>query len=125
MWYETSLWRTRLPLEQAAMEDRFPQFVLRRSGDGSLYWEGIVSPRRDAEFRVAIWYPAHYPYGEPVLRVLEPAIRPGAPHVYRDGNLCAHRERWDPSRGTAAGQVPLLCDWLDRYLDWLEDGRPF
>lgn len=125
MWYERSQWTGRLVLERAVMERRFPQFVLKRNRDRGLYWEGIVSPTDDALFLVTIGYPANFPYREPVLRVLEPPIRAGALHLYGDGSLCTHRDAWDPTRGTAASQVPLLCDWLAHYLEWSERGTPY
>ncbi len=122
MWYETRQWKNRLVLEVAVMESRFPQFVLQRERDGTLRWEGIVSPQDDSVFWVSISYPQRYPYCEPVLRLVEPKLRPRTPHVYKGGSICVHPKAWDPSRGTAASEIPLLCDWLRYYLVWCATG---
>jgi ubiquitin-protein ligase len=125
MWYSDPRWRGRLVAEQALMAERFPQFVLKRDGNGGLYWEGIVEPVRGHRFRLTLTYPEHYPYAEPVLRVESPRIRRDAPHVYANGALCVHRSAWNSATGTAVSMVPLACDWLRNYLRWERTGERF
>lgn len=123
-WYQQDRWKPRLVAEQAVMRDRFPQFVLRRD-QSTLYWEGFVDPVPGHRFLVRVSYPERYPYQEPVLRVQEPPIRPGAPHLYASGAPCIHRQPWNSQTGTAASMVPLLCAWLVAYLQWERTGETF
>lgn len=104
------------------MEERFPDFVLQRADDGTLYWEGEVEPFPEEVFLVSVSYPRRFPYERPVLRVEEPPLVKGAPHRYADGSLCIHADKWDPQRATAASCVPLIGAWLVRYVHWLEEG---
>ena len=125
MWYQENRWRERLAAEQALMEYRFPQFVLRREASGGLAWEGIVEPVADYFFLVMIRYPTRYPYEEPHLRVIDPPLERNAPHVYPDGRVCVHRKNWNPERGTAASMVAVLSEWLSKYVRWLHTGQAF
>ena len=125
MWYREPKWRNRLIAEAALMKERFPGFRLIRGQENSLRWVGILSPMPDSEFLVSLTYPADYPYREPKLRVERPGLVTGAPHVYNDGSLCIHRRGWDPSRGTAASEVPLIAAWLVAYQVWRRHGVSF
>lgn len=125
MWYQEPKWRSRLIAEAALMHERFRGFRLVRTQDGSLRWIGVLNPTPDSEFVVSLTYPADYPYREPKLRVERPALQGGAPHVYNDGSLCIHRRSWDPSRGTAVSEVPLIAAWLVAYQAWWRHGVPF
>ena len=107
------------------MRERFPGFRLVETSDGSLRWVGVLNPTPDAEFAVSLTYPTDYPYREPKLRVERPALVGGAPHVYSDGSLCVHRRGWDPSRGTAVSEVPLIAAWLVAYVAWRRHGMSF
>lgn len=125
MWYREHKWRNRLIAEASLMEERFPSFRLMQAQDGSLRWVGVLNPSPDSEFVVSLTYPADYPYREPKLRVERPGLVGGAPHVYSDGSLCIHRRSWDPSRGTAVSEVPLIAAWLVAYLTWHSNGVSF
>lgn len=127
MWYRDARWKTRLLLEQELMAQRFSGFALVRTDDEQLHWVGTLSPVPGHEFLVAASYPDRYPYAEPVLRLLEPELASGAPHVYRDSEtLCVHPTRgWDPERGTVAGSLALASAWLLMYVHWLETGETF
>lgn len=107
------------------MRERFPQFRLFEDPSRGLSWEGFLEPAAGRVFRVLVACPPTYPYQAPVLRVIEPLLRRGAPHLYVDGSLCVHRQRWDPMTGTAASCVPLVAAWLVGYFGWLELGEPF
>jgi len=109
--------------EVEVMQTRFPNFSLIEETDGQLLWVGVLEPQLDEEFLVTVEYPNDYPYRAPVLWVLDPALRPGTPHVYSDGSICIHKATWDPERGTAASCVPLLAAWLLAYLVWLQTGE--
>jgi ubiquitin-protein ligase len=126
MWYDQERWKKRLGQEVAVMEERFPALVLRRRQDGTLWWEGIVVPIPDIMYRVAVIYPSTYPYVPPSLRLLDPQVERGAPHVYQDGSLCIHKKgSWNAATGTAASMVPLLAWWLFAYTLWRVTGEEF
>lgn len=127
MWYRDDRWKTRLLLEQELMAQRFPAFALLRTDDGQLHWVGILTPRPEYSFLIAASYPEKYPYGEPELRLLDPELAPGAPHVYAEtGTLCVHPSRgWDPNRGTVAASLALASAWLFLYVQWLETEERF
>ena len=122
MWYEEPRWRNRLVVEHAAMESRFPDFVLIRSPDRLLVWRGILRPAGRL-FEVSATMPRRYPYQEPELRLESPACRSDAPHRYLSGAMCIHPAGgWDPTRGTIASTIPLAAAWLVRYMSWLDTG---
>ncbi len=123
MWYRQEKWRSRLVVETALMRERFPAFVLTRSGEGLLVWRGVVQPIDDATFEITATMPARYPYQAPELRVERPRVRPGAPHLYASGALCIHKQNWDPMRGTVASVIPLASAWLVGYLTWVRTGE--
>ena len=125
MWYQEPKWRNRLVVEAGLLRQRFPGFVLTRSGAGLLVWRGIVQPVVGAAFEITATMPARYPYEAPELRVERPRLRPGAPHVYASGALCIHKQSWDPMRGTVASVIPLASAWLVGYLAWLRTGENF
>lgn len=124
-WYQTPRWTGRLFVEQELMRERFPGFFLNRQPDGQLFWLGWLTPGGGRGFLVSVWYPTQYPYAEPQIRVVEPALVERAPHVYADGRLCVHRQRWDPTTGTAVSEVALAAEWLARYLIWRDAGVQF
>ena len=122
MWYEEPRWRNRLVVEQAAMENRFPDFVLTQSPERLLVWRGILRPAGRL-YEVSATMPRRYPYQEPELRLESPQCRPGAPHRYMSGAMCIHPAGgWDPTRGTVASTIPLAAAWLVRYVSWLDTG---
>lgn len=126
MWYQQTRWRERLAQEVAVMTERFPVFILQRGTDGTLWWDGVLEPLRDIAYRVAVKYPADYPYSGPSLWLLEPRVESGSPHVYQDGSLCVHKNgSWNPATGTAASTVPLLSAWLYMYSIWRTTGMRF
>jgi hypothetical protein len=105
------------------MQERFPQFVLKKDASGSLFWEGLLKPVSGFAFLVRAAYPERYPYLEPVLQVVRPGIRSGAPHLYVNGALCVHRNGWNSATGTAASMIPLASDWLRHYILWERTGQ--
>ena len=65
-------------------------------------------------------------WGGPKVRVLRPAVRPDAPHVYDDdGLLCLYhpaRRPWKTTDLAALTVVPWAELWLYFYEEWLETG---
>jgi hypothetical protein len=109
------------------MAQRFPSFALVRTDDAQLHWVGTLAPVPEYPFVVAASYSDRYPYVEPELRLLEPELETGAPHVYAETKtLCVHPAKgWDPERGTVAGSLALASAWLFLYVQWLETGERF
>jgi ubiquitin-protein ligase len=125
VWYQQPRWQRRLVVESALMSERFPTFVLTRSSAGLLVWRGVIRPIDDVSFAITATTPARYPYEAPELRVEQPPLRLGAPHLYASGALCIHKQNWDPMRGTVASVIPLASAWLVGYLAWLRTGEIF
>ncbi len=62
----------------------------------------------------------------PRVKVIAPALRRDAPHIYPDGSLCLYYppdESWQPSRFIANTIVPWAACWLARYELWLVTGE--
>lgn len=125
MWHTEARWRSRLLVEQELMRARFPHFVLMLGRSRELFWNGTVEPVVGARFVLRVVYPATYPYASPTLHVDALPFHLGVPHLYADHSLCVHRRQWDPTRGTAAGMVPLACVWLFLFQRWRDHGEAF
>lgn len=124
-WFQQPQWKSRLVAESLLMSERFPGFRLVQSAGGQLKWLGILKPTGSEEYLVSVTYPPDYPYREPSLRVENPAVVAGAPHLYLDGSLCLHKRTWNANRATAVGEVPLIAGWLLAYEHWLLTGERF
>jgi len=124
-WFQQPRWKPRLIAESMLMNERFPGFLLVQSPAGQLTWLGILVPTGGNEYVVSVTYPPDYPYREPSLRVEQPAVEAGAPHLYLDGSLCLHKKDWNPDRATAVGEVSLIAGWLVAYEHWLLTGERF
>jgi ubiquitin-protein ligase len=112
----------RLKAEQIIMNDRFPQFVLKKERT-RLYWEGILVTNFGTQYRVKVVYPNNYPYQRPSFRVMQPALRHSSPHRFADGSLCVYPDHWEHKRCTAPAGVPLVAGWLAMYEIWLRTGK--
>ncbi len=118
-WYDEPIGRRKLWTDQEAMRERYPQFVLKRD-DATVYWDGILQSNFDTRYRVRLTYPAAFPSKPYEAWIGEPELRDDAPHRYRDGSLCVHREEaWDWQRHTAAATVTHVAKWIARYELWL------
>ncbi len=124
-WFREPRWRNRLVAERLLLEERFPGFVPTLSPNDELVWRGVLEPIEGRAFVLSVTMPRRYPYQEPQLRIEQPRLRPGSPHLYQNGTLCVHQRKWDPTRGTVASTIPLAAAWLIGYLRWLESGERF
>lgn len=119
-WYEKHA--LRLKAEAVIMDDRFPQFVLKKRRR-ELFWEGILETNFGTFYLVNIIYPPNYPYQRPGFRIIEPKLRSGCPHRFLDGSLCVFPDKWDHKKCTAPAGVPLMASWLAMYEIWLRTGE--
>lgn len=101
----------------------FPGFVPRLGRNQSVTWTGTLQPGPEsASYTVRMLLARS---GVPRVFVLNPVIRPNAPHRYRDLSLCLY---WpDEWRWTAGAQlsktiVPWTAIWLWYYEAWLATG---
>jgi hypothetical protein len=120
-WYKRH-W-ARLKAESIIIAARFPQFVLKKTKSGQLFWEGILITNFKTRYLVNIMYPVNYPYEKPVFRIIKPKIKNASPHLFANGTLCVYPDRFDHKRCTAPAGVPLVASWLAMYEIWLRTGR--
>ena len=78
-----------------------------------------VSPQYAVEIR--------YRLGRvPRVRVLKPALDPGAPHIYKGGTLCLYwpkEWKWNEGEWIADTIVPWTALWLYYYELWQDCGE--
>ncbi len=106
------------------MRAAFPSFAPTFTRRGGIAWNGTLQPTEESPaYRVAIY---HEPDRSPKVRVTDPLLRPGAPHLYSDGSLCLYwREdwHWAPHATLAETIIPWTALWLYYYEIWLITGE--
>lgn len=112
--------------EQALLSREYPGFEVDVDSDGTPFAHGIVGPNdtlRDA-YHVLLVIPPTYGSGAlPLAYVLEPTLRPGAPHRFHDGSLCLDHSGAFTKKSTLVTFLAWVSVWLVLYEDWLETGR--
>lgn len=99
-----------------------------RLDPGRLTWTGQLSPSEVSQvYTVRLDY---HRGSYPVVRVLDPPLRPDAqgfiPHTFNDGSLCLHDDgQWDESLLIADTLMPWASEWLYHYEIWLWSGHWF
>ena len=129
-WWETTYGRWRLASELGAMRERFPGFDACLAPDGHLGWVGrLRSGFRPANrYLVRVTYPLGFPDEAPFVRIEEPALPEGTPHVLGQRKLCLYRpgegprHGYDPARTTAATLVAWTAHWIHCLEHWQESG---
>jgi hypothetical protein len=105
------------------MRQQFPQFHFTWK-DGTGIWKGTLQPREiSSVYSIVIKYNISK---FPRIWVVEPKIRPNAPHIYKDNSLCLwlDKERpWSPSQIVSKTVVPWAALWLYYYELWLDTGE--
>ena len=129
----------RLALETRAMQQRFPDFNLRRAREpfrrhsweiaaqDELFWIGRLKTYSGACYQAAIVYPKDYPFGEIRAYILQPYI-PATEHRFKDGHLCLYDhegagEGFDGDSSTAVTIVAWTAAWLHAYEIWRSTGK--
>ena len=120
--------KRRLVQEVRAMRERWgdgPQLCIGPRGE--LYW-ALELIQEGNRLAIRIVYPPDYPFSPPAIIPAEP-LPEDTPH--RVGTeLCWHshgeerhsRNRWDPSRDTAALCVGVAERWFLAFLVWFSTG---
>ena len=89
-----------LALQDLHIRSQFRGFASSRGRDrAERVWVGTLQPTLESpRYRVKV----QYHVGEtPLVWVLSPTIKPGAPHTYSKGNLCLYTPWEQPWRGDA------------------------
>ncbi len=120
-WYDAN--RERLVRENQAMQQRFPQFELKRVSKG-LAWHGSLRTNNGNKYKVAVVYPSDFPYSSPTVYPIRPKISSGK-HQYGDDSLCLFypSDRTWQSNTTAATVVAWAATWLFCYESYKETGH--
>src|SRR5262249_9547903 len=111
--------------EQALLAQEYPGFVMDVDDDGTPYAHGWIGPggylRRG--YHVLILMPPGYGNGVPPRAyVLEPELRPNAPHRFSDLSLCLDHSNAFTRKSTIVTFLAWVSVWLHLYEDWLETG---
>jgi hypothetical protein len=128
-WYVPSKqWHTVKPSilrrERQIVERNYPNFSLHNTGDGSLYWQGVVKTWQGKEYEIRLSYPANFPYKPIRAHVLNPNIKESR-HIYPDGHLCLFDKddkAWNPNT-TCVVVASWVSLWLHCYEVWTETGH--
>lgn len=87
-------------------------------------WTGVLQPSVNSpRYRVMITYT---PPRSPRVFILDPELRPNAPHRYSDGSLCLYYpndQSWTPSAYIAGTILPWTSVWLKCYELWCITGK--
>ena len=87
-------------------------------------WRGYLQPSETSPaYRVEVRYQQG---GLPTVRVLQPTLIKGAPHLYREGHLCLYWPKewhWRGDTLIAETILPWTAQWLLYYELWLDTGR--
>jgi hypothetical protein len=62
----------------------------------------------------------------PTVKVMQPTIVAGAPHLYKDGSLCLYWPKewnWQDNELIAEIIIPWTALWLYYYELWLDTGK--
>lgn len=115
----------RLRLEKEVMEEKFPQFRLKRINDGRLGWMGTITTNSQNAYDIMILYGEDYPYNAPECYVINPKIPESTPHMYSNNRLCLYYPN-DPyqwtRKSTAIVIIGWAAGWLHAYEYWSETG---
>lgn len=108
------------------MQTLYPDFRHTVARDRTIRWKGYLQPTPESpRYEIQI---DHKSGRAPVVRVTQPAIRPGARHKYPDGSLCLYwpkdpEWRWSPDESLGQTIVPWAALWLYYYEAWLVVGE--
>jgi len=111
--------------EQRVLAAHYPAFVMDVDYDGTPYVRGSIGPNASLErqYHLLLLMPPGYGRGVmPIAHVLEPELRPGAPHRYQDGTLCLDHSGAFTNKSTLVTFLAWISVWLVRYEDWLDTG---
>lgn len=126
--YATVSGEERALKEQALLTVEYPGFELDVDDDGTPYVHGWIgpNPQLKSAYHVLLLIPPGYSRGDmPGAHVLEPTLRPGAPHRFQDGSLCLDHSGAFTRKSTLVTFLAWVSVWLVLYEGWLETGTPW
>ena len=124
-WFDTKYGEERLKIEERAMDERFPGFVLVWNHHGDIAWVGTLesSLPRGKRYRLVVAYPHRFPDEAPGVWILDPEIPNNTPHLLSERRPCLYRPHNDSRYGysastTAATMVAWTALWIHAYETW-------
>lgn len=126
--YASAHGQARALQEQALLAADYPGFTLDVDDDGTPFAHGWIGPSDSlrGSYHVLLVLPPGYGQGVmPSVHVLEPALRPGAPHRYLDGSLCLDHSGAFTRKSTLLTILAWVSVWLVLYEGWLTTGEPW
>lgn len=123
--YASARGEARALQEQAILAREYPAFSMDVEKDGTPYAHGWIGPNPELRgaYHVLVLIPPGYGRGMvPAVHVLEPALRPGAPHTYQDGSLCLDHTGAFTNKSTLVTLLAWVSVWLVLYEGWIETG---
>lgn len=124
--YATPKGEERLFTEQGLLAREYPSFQVDLESDGIAYAHGFIGPHASLRqrYHVLLVLPPGYGSGAmPLVQVLFPEIREGAPHRFVDGSLCLDHSGAFHARSTLLTLLGWVSVWLVLYEGWLDTGR--
>jgi hypothetical protein len=103
----------------------YPGFEIDISDDGTPYAHGPIGPTTELRNRYHVLLVIPPAYGHeamPKVIVMDPEIRQGAPHTFRDGSLCLDHSGAFTKKSTLVTLLAWVSVWLVLYEGWLETG---
>ena len=112
-----------LAVQDSHVKRRFPLFSCMIHG-GYVVWRGYLQPRLTSpQYQIEIRYNFKK---TPKVWVISPPVIKGAPHIFREGNLCLYwppEWSWKPDQLIAKTIIPWTASWLFYYELWLDTSK--
>ena len=123
--------KRRLVLENAAMRERWgdgPQ-LCRDAAGTKLWWEHTINVEGN-RLPIRIEYPSSYPSAPPDIVIATALPKKPGQHMLSGNRMCwiypnetrRNKNKWNPSRDTAAMCVSASIQWFLAYLVWQTTG---
>jgi hypothetical protein len=124
--YATAGGEARALAERALLAREYPGFTMDVDDDGTPFAHGWIGPTAylTSTYHLLLVIPPGYGRGVmPAVHVLEPRLRPGAPHLFGDGSLCLDHSGAFTAKSTLLTLLAWASVWLVLYEGWLQTGN--
>ena len=109
-------------MEACLVEERFPQFTLKRLTDGTYGFLGKLKTTSGHTYDLLFQIPNNYPNTQPIVFPVSPKILCDI-HMYPDNSLCLNiEEDWSPDK-TVVTCIGWAAHWLHNYEVYKDTGR--
>lgn len=104
----------RLKTENALINKRFPQFILKRLSDGTYGFIGTLKTTKGTHYKLLVQIPSNYPNTNPNVYIVSPKVNCKV-HMFPDSRLCLNiDEDWSPDK-TVVTCIGWAAHWLHNY----------